>query len=99
MFDSSPKVIGKSYGPGKVHDIAELEEFAHNEVVDIAIITVPAHAAQATIDRVVAPTVDVKAVLNFAPVKVFAPKDVVVRQVDLSSELMFLSFYLDLEGA
>jgi NADH/NAD ratio-sensing transcriptional regulator Rex len=34
-------------------------------------------------------------VLNFAPVKVFAPKDVIVRQVDLSSELMFLSFYLD----
>jgi len=47
--------------------------------------------------RVVAPTVGVTAVLNFAPVKVFAPKDVIVRQVDLSSELMFLSFYLDRE--
>ena len=39
----------------------------------------------------------VKAVLNFAPVKVHAPEDVLVRQVDLSSELMSLSFYLDRE--
>ncbi len=97
MFDSSPKVVGKSYGQGKVRDIADLEVFADAEPVDIAIITVPAHAAQATIDRVVAATVGVTAVLNFAPVKVFAPKDVIVRQVDLSSELMFLSFYLDRE--
>ena len=35
----------------KVRDIAELEEFCRDEPVDIAIITVPAHAAQATIDR------------------------------------------------
>jgi redox-sensing transcriptional repressor len=97
MFDSSPKVIGKSYGPGKVRAMSELEQFTREEAVDIAIITVPAHAAQATIDRIVAPNIGVKAVLNFAPVKVFAPKDVVVRQVDLSSELMFLSFYLDRE--
>ena len=80
---------------------AELEEFCAGaeQPVDIAIITVPAHAAQATIDRVVAPTVGVTAILNFAPVKVFTPKDVIVRQVDLSSELMFLSFYLDREQA
>jgi len=95
MFDSSPKVIGKSYGAGKVRAMSELEQFVKEQPVDIAIITVPAHAAQATIDRVVAPNVGVGAILNFAPVKVFAPKDVIVRQVDLSSELMFLSFYLD----
>ena len=95
MFDSSPKVIGKSYGPGKVRAMSELEQFVKEQPVDIAIITVPAHAAQATIDRVVAPNVGVGAILNFAPIKVFVPKDVVLRQVDLSSELMFLSFYLD----
>jgi NADH/NAD ratio-sensing transcriptional regulator Rex len=36
-------------------------------------------------------------VLNFAPVKVQAPEGVLVRQVDLSSELMSLTFYLDRE--
>ena len=40
----------------------------------------------------------VRAILNFAPVKVAAPADVTVRQVDLSSELMFLSFCLAAAG-
>lgn len=95
MFDSSARVIGANYGTGRVRSITELEEFCATQQVDIAMVTVPAHAAQATIDRAVA--AGVKAILNFAPVKVFTPKEVVVRQVDLSSELMFLSFYLDRE--
>ena len=73
---------------------------AASERVDIAIVAVPAHAAQSIIDRLVGldPPQRVRAILNFAPVKVFAPRDVIVRQVDFSSELMFLSFYLDRES-
>ena len=95
MFDSSARVIGASYGAGRVRPVSELEEFCETQSIDIAMITVPAHAAQGTIDRAVA--VGVKSILNFAPIKVFTPKDVILRQVDLSSELMFLSFYLDRE--
>ncbi len=58
-------------------------------------VTVPASEAQETVDTLVA--AGVRAILNFAPIKVSAPRDVMVRQVDLSSELMFLSFYLDKE--
>jgi redox-sensing transcriptional repressor len=101
MFDASPKKVGVGFGDGRtVRDVAELERFCRGENVDIAIVTVPAHAAQSVIDRLVGlePEHRVGAILNFAPVKVFAPRDVVVRQVDFSSELMFLSFYLDREG-
>jgi redox-sensing transcriptional repressor len=101
MFDASPKKVGVGFGEGRaVRDIAELEDFLQREHVDIAIVTVPATAAQSIIDRLVAgdPERRVRAVLNFAPVKVFAPRDVVVRQVDFSSELMFLSFHLDREN-
>jgi redox-sensing transcriptional repressor len=101
MFDASPNKIGHSFGEGrKVQDIAELEEFLVAEHVDIAIITVPGHAAQAIIDRLVSGPAErrVPAILNFAPVKVLTPKDVFVRQVDFSSELMSLSFYLDRES-
>jgi redox-sensing transcriptional repressor len=101
MFDSSPKKVGVGFGDGRViRDAAELERFCRGETVDIAIVTVPAHAAQSIIDRLVGldPEHRVGAILNFAPVKVFAPRDVVVRQVDFSSELMFLSFYLDREA-
>jgi redox-sensing transcriptional repressor len=101
MFDASPKKVGHGFGEGRVvRDIAELESFLASERVDIAIVTVPAHAAQSIIDRLVAgdDRARVPAILNFAPVKVFTPKDTIVRQVDFSSELMFLSFFLDREN-
>jgi redox-sensing transcriptional repressor len=95
MFDSSATVIGASYGSGRVRGIADLEDFCRQERVDIALVTVPAGEAEATVGRLA--TAGVKAVLNFAPVKVHAPDEVMVRQVDLSSELMSLTFYLDRE--
>jgi redox-sensing transcriptional repressor len=96
MFDSSGTVIGASYGEGRVRSVAELEEFCAEERVDIAVVTVPASEAQATIERLVA--AGVRAILNFAPVRVHTPDGVLVRQVDLSSELMALSFHLDRES-
>jgi redox-sensing transcriptional repressor len=101
VFDSSPRKVGASYGAGQVRDIAHLERFCEEqreagEPVDVALLTVPAAAAQETVDRVVA--AGVRAVLNFAPMRVSTPPEVVVRQVDLTSELMFLSFHLHSAG-
>ena len=95
MFDSSATVSGASYGAGRVRSIADLDEFCREEQVDIAMVTVPAAEAEATIGRL--SRAGVHAVLNFAPIKVQAPDGVLVRQVDLSSELMSLTFYLDRE--
>jgi len=96
MFDNSVTVIGASYGAGRVRSVADLEEFCRAEQVDIALVTVPASEAEPTIQRLSAGG-GVRAILNFAPVKVHTDGDVLVRQVDLSSELMSLSFYLDRE--
>ena len=99
MFDSSATVIGARYGSGdesRVRGINELDEFCRREKVDIAMVTVPAGEAEATARRLGA--AGVKAILNFAPIKVHSPEGVLVRQVDLSSELMSLSFYLDREA-
>ncbi len=92
MFDVSEKVIGASYGSGRVQSVAELEDFCAANQVDIAIVAVPPADAQATVDRLV--VAGIRAILNFAPVKVSVRKGVTVRQVDLSSELMFLSYSL-----
>jgi redox-sensing transcriptional repressor len=97
MFDSSATVIGASFGAGRVRSVADLEGFCEEERVDIALVTVPASEADATVARLGA--AGVKAVLNFAPIKVHTPEGVLVRQVDLSSELMSLTFYLDREQA
>jgi redox-sensing transcriptional repressor len=92
MFDRSPTVIGANFGSGRVRSVDDLETFCLETPVDIALVTVPAVEAQATADRLVA--AGVRAILNFAPVKVAVPAGVTVRPVDLSSELMFLSFSL-----
>ena len=93
MFDSSPTVIGANFGGGRVRPVDDLEAFCLETPVDIALVTVPAGEAQTTADRLV--TAGVRAILNFAPVKVAVPEGVTVRPVDLSSELMFLSFTLE----
>jgi len=95
MFDSDPRVYGQDRGAGPVMPIDELEDFLEDTDVHIAIITTPAEAAQSVIDRVVA--AGVPSVLNFAPVVASTDEPVILRQVDLSTELMTLSFYLDKE--
>ena len=100
MFDSSATVVGARYGSSedsRVRGVHELDEFCRKERVDIAMVTVPAAEAESTIQRL--GSAGVRAVLNFAPIKVHAPEGMLVRQVDLSSELMSLSFYLDRERA
>ena len=72
MSDASQKKVGVSFGDGRtIRDVADLEAFCHEERVDIAIISVPAHAAQSIIDRLVGldPGRRVSAILNFAPVR------------------------------
>lgn len=57
----------------------------------IGAITVPAQAAQAICDRLVA--AGVTSILNFAPVVLNVPDGVDVRKVDLSIELQILAFH------
>ncbi len=93
MFDTSKAVIGKNRGAVPVLAIRDLEKFIRRHHVDIAIITTPAAVAQTIIDRVVA--AGVPSVLNFAPIRAHAKRPAIVRQVDLSTELMTLSYYLN----
>src|SRR4030095_14906576 len=60
--------------------------------IQVAIVAVPAEAAQSVADQLVA--AGIKAILNFAPARIKVPKDVRFKNVDLSIELETLSFYL-----
>ena len=62
------------------------------ERIDIAVIAVPAESAQPVLDQVVA--AGVKAVLNFSPGALKAPRGVKLKSVDLTVSLESLSFYL-----
>jgi redox-sensing transcriptional repressor len=91
-YDANPDKVGRALEGIPVRDIAQLEKDMHREHADIAVLTVPAEAAQAMLDRVV--KTGIKAILNFAPTQLQAPADVTVKTVNMAMELEGLSYAL-----
>jgi len=93
VFDSDPKKIGQTAEPGvEVSPPEALPELVRKKALDIVIIAVPATAAQSVADLCV--KAGIRAILNFAPTKLFVPDDVRVHYSDVSLELQQLSYYL-----
>jgi len=92
IFDNDPNKIGRTVWSRKIQDIADFEAFVRERNVSIAIIAVPAASAQRVAKLAVA--AGIKAILNFAPVKIVVGEDVAVRNVDLTRELEILAYYL-----
>ncbi len=92
VFDVDPAKIGTRWGDREILDDAELERVLVAEHIDIVVVAVPAVAAQAVVQRVV--DAGVKAILNFAPVRVRVPEGVALRNVDMVLELEGLAFAL-----
>ncbi len=94
LFDNDAAKIGMHIGPGKVlvHDVKRIARVVKEEGVDVAVIAVPARAAQRVLNQVTA--AGVRAVLNFAPAVLSARLGVKVKTVDLTTSLESLSYFL-----
>jgi redox-sensing transcriptional repressor len=92
IYDKDPKKIGSRWNGLVVRDVRHIESDLAKEPADIAIVVTPAEAAQDVVDRLVHSSV--KAILNFAPVQLAVPGDVVVKSVNMALELETLSFAL-----
>ena len=92
VIDNDPRKVGTTMGDVTVRSEAELETRMRAEGTDLAIVAVPASAAQGLVDRVVA--AGVGAVLNYAPVQLRAPEGVAVRNVSMLVEMECLSHAL-----
>jgi redox-sensing transcriptional repressor len=92
IFDSDPAKIGRQWNGLTIRDIATLESEFARRPIDMAVLVTPAESAQPVTDRLVA--LGIKAVLNFAPVQLVVPDDVVVKTVNLALELETLSYAL-----
>jgi redox-sensing transcriptional repressor len=97
LLDASPTLIGSTVRELVVRDIAELEQVVTEQEIAIAVLAVPASAAQDVCDRVVA--AGVTSILNFAPVVLAVPTHVDLRKVDLAAELQILSFHENRKSA
>ena len=93
LFDNlSEKVGQQSRGGVPIHDIGDLRKIARRDGIRIAVIAVPAAAAQNVLNLVVAS--GIKAILNFSPGTLEVPPDVKLKSVDLTVSLESLSFFL-----
>jgi len=92
IYDKDPHKVGSRWNGLVVRDVRHIEADLAKEPTDIAIVVTPAEAAQDVVDRLVHS--GVKAILNFAPVQLAVPADVVVKSVNMALELETLSFSL-----
>ena len=92
IFDNNPSKIGKKLGHIFIYDIKEIEKIIQAENINIGILVIPADSAQEVADKMVAG--GIKAILNFAPVRIFLPPEIKIHNVDLSIEFEGLTYYL-----
>jgi len=92
LFDSDPSKIGNKIGEFVVEDSANMEERIRRANVKIAMLTVPAGAAQAAADKLV--QAGVRAILNYAPVSLNVPDNVHVQYIDPVTHLQRMTYYL-----
>ena len=92
IFDDDPAKAGTTEEGIPIMPMRDLPRETKARNLQIAIVAVPAESAQAVTEKLTA--AGIKAILNFAPGRIRAVKDVRLKNVDLSIELESLSFYL-----
>ena len=94
LFDNDREKMSCEIGDPaiKVHDVRKLARVVRDESIDVAVVAVPARVAQRVLNQIM--SAGIKAVLNFAPVRLHARLGVKVKTVDLTISLESLSYYL-----
>lgn len=94
LFDNDPAKIGQHIGQTSliVYDVQKLSRIVKVEEIDVAVIAVPARAAQRVLNHIMA--AGIRAVLNFAPAPLGGRLGVKIKTVDLTTSLESLSYFL-----
>jgi redox-sensing transcriptional repressor len=92
VFDADPAKIGQRIRGMDILHLSQLGEVNDAIQARIAVLAVPASAAQTAAETVIRH--GVRALLNFAPVPLRVPPGVIVRNVSFVQELAVLSYHL-----
>lgn len=92
-FDINEEITGRILSGVPVYHMDDLKKQLTDQQISIAILTVPSTEAQKTTDEMV--EAGVKGIMNFTPIRLSAPADVRVQNVDLATELQTLIYFLD----
>ncbi|MCI0498420.1 MAG: redox-sensing transcriptional repressor Rex [Planctomycetales bacterium] len=91
IFDNADSKIGQTVGKIVVEDTARIGTI-RNRGIHLAILAVPAEAAQAVADKLVA--AGAKGILNLSPCYLEVPRRVKVVTIDIAMELGTLPYYM-----
>jgi redox-sensing transcriptional repressor len=91
-FDIDPAKCSQKTGVA-VYPLPSLESFVNKNGIMIAILCVPEIAAQGTIDTLI--KAGIRGVLNFSPIQLKTPEDIVVTNVNLEVELENLIYFVN----
>ena len=93
IFDRNPKHVGSISEDGaSVLSDTEISRVVREQGIRLGIVAVPATAAQHVTDELIAG--GVTAILNYAPVILRVPDGVWVREVDPTSAMQSMTYYL-----
>lgn len=92
-FDVDPSKVGWELEGVRIWALPAIRQVVREKKIEIGIIAVPASQAQRVADDLV--DSGIRAILNFAPCGLTVPKTVLVRGVDLASELEHLTYFLE----
>jgi redox-sensing transcriptional repressor len=92
VFDNDQDKIGEKAGPFVIQGVSGLDSFIRERGIKIAMLTVPAAAAQDLATRLV--EAGVSAILCYAPTSINVPESVRVEYIDPSLHLQNMAYYL-----
>lgn len=92
LFDSDPKIIGQQFGGLSVLGMNDLNTVLRQNCVQIVMLAVPSEYAQVVANDVVSS--GVRAIINYAPISLIVPDDVMVQYIDPIVNLQHMTYYL-----
>ena len=92
VFDNANVKVGDKLGTLTVHAISELQAFIQDRQCQIAILAVPAAAAQEVSDMLV--QAGIHSILCYAPITLNVPANVRVEYIDPIIHFQHMTFYL-----
>jgi redox-sensing transcriptional repressor len=91
-FDLEPRRRRDKTITQSILGMDELPEFVHKHRVKMAVLTVPVAAAQEVANQLV--QTGITGILNFSPIVLSVPEEVMVNNVNLAIELENLSYFI-----
>ena len=92
IFDNDKNKIGQKIANFPIEEMDNLVEKVKSSGIKIAMLTIPATAAQETTEKLV--QAGIKAILNYAPISLNVPKGVKVQYIDPATHLQRMTYYL-----